>query len=638
MPRRLFLLVLFACLVSLSSLYMARSRVASAQTPTVENANAVQAAAGSGFTYQGRLLINGTPTSESHDFQFSLYDADSAGTALSTLTKQAVHVNEGSFTVLLDFGANAFNGEARWLEIAVRPAGSAEEYSTLAERQPLTPVPYALFALDTPPIAQVVWVAKSGGDFTSVQAALVSITDASVSKPYLIKVAPGIYTERVSLKPFVAVEGAGEEKTVIRWTGGTQEAMTVPTSATMVGAPNAEVRHLTVESDASGTTNNHAIALWNASSPKLLHVTLRATGGAKSYGIFNNTSASPAMDNLTITASGASYSNTGIYNYNASSPTMTNVQVNASGNGSSNTAVHNYMSSSPRMTDIQASASGDNGSNTAVLNYTTSAPRMTNVQATAQGNTSNNSGVYNYNFSLPRMNHVTIVVSGRGGTIHYGLYNSHSSAPVMDDVTITLSGSSSNNYGVFNTASSDPTMNDVTVTVRDASTNYGIYNSGSHPKMNNVVVDAAGQSASYGVYNIANAMPRMTNVTISATGGGPGAFGVYNYSSAPWMDDVIVKAGGGSDNFAVYNLDSRPVMDSVTASTAGGGNNYGVYSISSSSLTIRNSQLTGSTNSVYRENLSTVNVANSQLVGPVSSGVKCFNNYNASLNAVTCSP
>src|SRR5882672_11271321 len=44
----------------------------------------------------------------------------------------------------------------------------------------------------------VIVVARSGGDFTSVQEALNSITDNSPTNRYLVWVAPGIYTETVA--------------------------------------------------------------------------------------------------------------------------------------------------------------------------------------------------------------------------------------------------------------------------------------------------------------------------------------------------------------------------------------------------------------------------------------------------------
>ena len=61
----------------------------------------------------------------------------------------------------------------------------------------------------------VVVVAKSGGDFTSVQAAIDSITDASSAKRYLVWVAPGNYEGAIVLKPYVYLKGAGRRSTTI---------------------------------------------------------------------------------------------------------------------------------------------------------------------------------------------------------------------------------------------------------------------------------------------------------------------------------------------------------------------------------------------------------------------------------------
>ncbi len=100
---------------------------------------------GTAFTYQGRLTDGGSPATARYDFQFRLYDALSGGNQVgSTLTKTSVGIQDGYFTVELDFG-NTYPGEARWLEIDVAPQGS-HTFTTLAPRQELTPSPYAIYA------------------------------------------------------------------------------------------------------------------------------------------------------------------------------------------------------------------------------------------------------------------------------------------------------------------------------------------------------------------------------------------------------------------------------------------------------------------------------------------------------------
>jgi len=109
----------------------------------------IQAALGTAFTYQGQLKKGGSPISDTCDFQFTLYDDASGGTALGTQTRTGVSVSNGYFTISdLDFGANAFQGDARWLQIAVRCTGDTS-YTTLP-RQPLTAAPYALFSKTAP--------------------------------------------------------------------------------------------------------------------------------------------------------------------------------------------------------------------------------------------------------------------------------------------------------------------------------------------------------------------------------------------------------------------------------------------------------------------------------------------------------
>src|SRR5260370_19913832 len=70
------------------------------------------------FTYQGRLTDGGTPANGNYDLQFALFDAVSGGTQIgATQTSSNVSVSAGIFSVPLDFGANAFPGANRFLEI-----------------------------------------------------------------------------------------------------------------------------------------------------------------------------------------------------------------------------------------------------------------------------------------------------------------------------------------------------------------------------------------------------------------------------------------------------------------------------------------------------------------------------------------
>jgi hypothetical protein len=106
---------------------------------------------GTAFTYQGQLLDKNKPADGLYDFQFKVFehfDPNLGSQQGSTIDINDLDVIDGHVIVELDFGSNVFSGDARWLEIGVRPGGSNDPnaFVTLSPRQGLTPVPYTTYA------------------------------------------------------------------------------------------------------------------------------------------------------------------------------------------------------------------------------------------------------------------------------------------------------------------------------------------------------------------------------------------------------------------------------------------------------------------------------------------------------------
>src|SRR5262245_60153118 len=111
---------------------------------------------GTTFTYQGRVKQAGNLVNASCDFRFKLFGsaagADQVGPELifdgSGGNGAPIAVANGLFRADLDFGAGAFNGDKRWLEIRTRvphgTPGDPNGYTAVAPRQEITASPYAL--------------------------------------------------------------------------------------------------------------------------------------------------------------------------------------------------------------------------------------------------------------------------------------------------------------------------------------------------------------------------------------------------------------------------------------------------------------------------------------------------------------
>ncbi len=89
------------------------------------------------FTYQGKLTDGGVAAVGTYDFVFRVFDADVGGTQYGAdFGLAGVSVEDGLFTVELDFGSGIFDASPRWLEIEVN-------LQPLTPRQQVTSTPFA---------------------------------------------------------------------------------------------------------------------------------------------------------------------------------------------------------------------------------------------------------------------------------------------------------------------------------------------------------------------------------------------------------------------------------------------------------------------------------------------------------------
>lgn len=224
-----------------------------------------QAGAPGLISYQGHLSdAGGQPYTGSATLTFAIYAATSGGGALWEETQSGVAVADGFFTVQLGsvtpLAPAVFSDPARYLEVRVDTGGGP----TTLPRQRLTAVPYALQAEVARRVAgymNLIVVAQSGGDYTSVAAALESISDSSASNRYLVMVAPGVYaeTDLLHVRPYVHLQGSGANATLVQ----SARTGTSPGEAAATARldDNGRISAITIRNEGTGT---FGIGVWSA--------------------------------------------------------------------------------------------------------------------------------------------------------------------------------------------------------------------------------------------------------------------------------------------------------------------------------------------------------------------------------------
>lgn len=153
---------------------------------------------------------------------------------------------------------------------------------------------------------QTVHVHPVPGDHTAsgtvLLNALAGITNASATKRYVIKLEPGIFdlgSTRLIMKPYVDIEGSGQEASVIQG-GGSGDLW----DGVIWGASFAELRQLQVKSTgASSSQFAIPVFLPEGAATRLTNVTLAGSGGGGNYGL-RAAGGSPWIEEATIRVQG----------------------------------------------------------------------------------------------------------------------------------------------------------------------------------------------------------------------------------------------------------------------------------------------------------------------------------------------
>ncbi len=145
---------------------------------------------------------------------------------------------------------------------------------------------------------QVVTVAKSGADYTTIQGAIDSISDNASNKPYSVLIYPGIYTEDIVMEDYVSLYGVGDPVSIIIY--GTNSAPLVTGSAenayegifglTLSLAPTSNAQSLISNSAGTLVVQNSNLFI-NSSTNDIVATVWAQTGGScwlnSSYIIYN---------------------------------------------------------------------------------------------------------------------------------------------------------------------------------------------------------------------------------------------------------------------------------------------------------------------------------------------------------------
>lgn len=413
--------------------------------------------------------------------------------------------------------------------------------------------------------ANMVIVAQSGGDTTSVQAAIDSITDATANNPYLVWVAPGVYNETVTMKPHVHLQGAEQEATVISSTATTGDWP--PTIGTLALADHVSLRDLTVTNSGTGNHNVALLATDGTTQTLVADVTAQAYGtGGTNYGVFLTGSGTSAVLQHVTAVGEDGDENYGLYNGSGARVTLHGGSFTGRG-GNSTRGIYN-TDSGTMLEAKGVTALGENGSNAThgLVNSSSASAKVHSSSFTARGGNSSY-GVLNSNGTLEADGVSALAESGV--LYSYGLSSASSATTMLHGGSFTARGGE-NARGIY-IKDSGTTLEaeGVTALGENANANIGLYNSvDATATVHGGSFTGHGGDYSFGIVNVSNAILEATGANGSANDGVNDTFGLYNLTaSQATLHGGSFTGRGGDEAYGIYSKESGTILEaeSVTA-------------------------------------------------------------------------
>jgi hypothetical protein len=635
MNTRTRLALIFSLLLLAGLAFVAVSGATQGSAPAQGGAPAL-AGAPPAVAYQGEVRIGGAPYNDTGLFKFAIVDKTGSeiywanddthdGEPVSAVP---LEVNHGLFSVLLgdvnlegmehELTAEAFQEPDTYLRVwfSASPGGP---FQWLEPDMRIAAVPYALQAelaanadtvdglhaadLETH-YHNVVVVAKSGGDYTTVQAAINSIVDATASNPYLVWVAPGVYSEQVTMAPHVHLQGAGQEATVI---SSTASSGVWPPGATLTLASDTSLRDLTVGNAGTGQYNAALLATAGATRTVVAGVTARAQGtGSENYGLcLTGSSTGAALQQVTALAENGSSVNNGLRNYDGAAATVRGGSFTARGGSSAYGLFNNNYATldAEGVTALGVNGTYNRGLDSGGFAEATlrggsftgrggrGARGISNYNGAlqAEGVTAVGEGGWETNLGLSIGSQAATVLggsfTGSGGTEARGIRVHGATATLEAEGVIALGHSGTlNNFGLYIHDGAASTLRSGAFTGRGGETALGIYNWGSGAKLEAASVTALGEngtSTNCGLNGSGGSAATLHGGSFTALSEGTSSnYGLYGYDTVTTtVRGASFIARGGTDAWGIYNSGSTAMeAENVTALAEGATfTNYGLY-------------------------------------------------------------